>query len=76
MLPGFMLSGFIFSIRNMPTAVQSLTYIFPARYYMTVNRTLFLKGSGITVLYPEIIALAVYAALMIVMSALLFKKRV
>jgi ABC-2 type transport system permease protein len=76
MLPGFMLSGFIFSIRNMPTAVQSFTYIFPARYYMTINRTLFLKGSGMAVLWPEFLALVVYAVLMIVMSALLFKKRV
>jgi ABC-2 type transport system permease protein len=76
MLPGFMLSGFIFSIRNMPPAIQTFTYIFPARYYMTVNRTLFLKGSGFAVLWPEFLALAVYAVLMIVMSALLFKKRV
>lgn len=76
MLPGFMLSGFIFATRNMPEWLQPFTYIFPARYYMTVNRTLFLKGSGITVLWPEITALTIYAVLTITMSALLFKKRV
>jgi ABC-2 type transport system permease protein len=76
MLPGFMLSGFIFSIRNMPEWLQPFTYIFPARYYMTVNRTLFLKGSGLEVLYPEIAALAIYAVVTITLSAMLFKKRV
>jgi ABC-2 type transport system permease protein len=76
MLPGFMLSGFIFSIRNMPEWLQPFTYVFPARYYMTVNRTLFLKGSGLDVLYPEIAALAIYAVVTITLSALLFKKRV
>ncbi len=76
MLPGFMLSGFIFSIRNMPGWLQAVTYIFPARYYMTVNRTLFLKGTGIEVLYPQIAFLAAYAVIAILLSALLFKKRV
>jgi ABC-2 type transport system permease protein len=76
MLPGFMLSGFIFSIRNMPEWLQPFTYVFPARYYMTVNRTLFLKGSGLDVLYPEIAALAIYAVVTITLSALLFRKRV
>jgi ABC-2 type transport system permease protein len=76
MLPGFMLSGFIFSIRNMPDWLQPFTYIFPARYYMTINRTLFLKGSGLDVLWPEIMSLAIYAVVTITLSALLFKKRV
>ncbi len=76
MLPGFMLSGFIFSIRNMPGWLQTFTYAFPARYYMTINRTLFLKGTGIEVLWPQIAFLAVYAVVAITLSALLFKKRV
>jgi ABC-2 type transport system permease protein len=76
MLPGFMLSGFIFSIRNMPPVLQSFTYIFPARYYMTISRTLFLKGSGLGVLWPQFAALAVYATATIVLSAATFKKTV
>jgi ABC-2 type transport system permease protein len=75
-LPGFMLSGFIFSIRNMPPVLQAFTYIFPARYYMTINRTLFLKGSGLDVLWPEFAALAAYAALTMLLSAMTYKKRV
>lgn len=76
MLPGFMLSGFIFSIRNMPPVLQLFTYVFPARYYMTINRTLFLKGTGLDVLWPEFAALAAYAGLMLFLSAVTFKKRV
>jgi ABC-2 type transport system permease protein len=76
MLPGFMLSGFIFSIRNMPPVLQTFTYIFPARYFMTINRTLFLKGSGLDVLWPEFACLAAYAVIMLVLSAATFKKRV
>ncbi len=76
MLPGFMLSGFIFSIRNMPPVLQAFTYIFPARYFMTISRTVFLKGSGIGVLGPELTALGIYAALTLVLSASTFKKRV
>ncbi len=76
MLPGFMLSGFIFSIRNMPPALQAFTYLFPARYFMTINRTLFLKGSGLGVLWPEFAALFAYAAITLMLSASTFKKRV
>jgi ABC-2 type transport system permease protein len=76
MLPGFMLSGFIFSIRNMPPAVQSFSYLFPARYFMTINRTLFLKGSGFEILWPQFAGLAIYATVMICLSAMTFKKRV
>lgn len=76
MLPGFMLSGFIFSIRNMPPVLQAFTYLFPARYFMTINRTLFLKGSGLDVLWPEFAFLAAYATLTLMLSAATFKKRV
>lgn len=76
MLPGFMLSGFVFSIRNMPPVLQAFTYVFPARYFMTINRTLFLKGGGLDVLWPEFAALLAYAALMLMLSAITFRKRV
>jgi ABC-2 type transport system permease protein len=76
MLPGFMLSGFVFSIRNMPQALQVVTYAFPARYFMTINRTVFLKGSGLSVLWPEFLGLLVYAVLTISLAAVTFKKRV
>ena len=45
----------------MPAVLQLVTYLFPARYYMLVNRTLFLKGTEPAVLVPQLVALAIYA---------------
>ena len=47
-LPAFLLSGFIFSIENMPAVVQAVTHIFPARYFVTLLKAIFLKGIGVT----------------------------
>src|SRR6202521_5829892 len=51
--PAFMLSGFAFPIRNMPVAVQYLTYLNPLRYFMEIVRGLFLKGVGVSALWPQ-----------------------
>lgn len=72
--PAFMLSGFAFPIRNMPLAVQWLTYLNPLRYFMEIVRGLFLKGAGLSVLWPQLVALAVYGAVVLVLSALRFHK--
>jgi ABC-2 type transport system permease protein len=72
--PAFMLSGFAFPIRNMPVAVQWLTYLNPLRYFMEIVRGLFLKGAGLSVLWPQLVALAVYGVTVLVLSALRFHK--
>ena len=59
-VPAFMLSGFAFPIANMPEAVQWLTFLNPARYFMEIVRGLFLKGAGIAALWPQMTALFVY----------------
>lgn len=73
--PAFLLSGFTFPIRNMPPPVQYLTYLNPVRYFMEIVRGLFLKGSGITVLWPQMLALAVLGMVIITLSAKRFHKR-
>ncbi len=73
--PAFMLSGFAFPIRNMPVAVQYLTYLNPVRYFMEVVRGLFLKGVGVEVLWPQMLAMAVFGAGIVTISALRFHKR-
>jgi len=60
-LPGFLLSGFIYSIENMPKVIQAVTYIVPARYFVTILKGVFLKGAGIQILATETAFLAVYA---------------
>ncbi len=74
-MPAMLLSGFAFPIRNMPPAVQVLTYLNPLRYFMEIVRSLFLKGSGLQVLWPQIVALLVFGAAILGFSALRFHKR-
>lgn len=60
-LPAFLLSGFIFAIENMPTLIQFITYIVPARYFITILRGIFLKGVGLWVVWIELGLLVAYA---------------
>jgi ABC-2 type transport system permease protein len=74
-MPCFMLSGFSFPIQNMPVAIQYLTYLNPLRYFMEIVRGVFLKGTGVTVLWPQMAALAVYGTTVMALSAARFQKR-
>ena len=58
-LPAFLLSGFIFAIDNMPVALQYLTYIVPARYYVSLSKLIFLKGVSPLLVWTEVMALLV-----------------
>ncbi len=49
-LPAFLLSGFIFAIANMPRPIQWITYLVPARYFVTVLKGIYLKGVGLEIL--------------------------
>jgi ABC-2 type transport system permease protein len=73
--PAFMLSGFAFPIHNMPMVVQYLTYLNPLRYFIEIVRGLFLKGVGVSVLWPQMLALAAFGMSMITLSALRFHKK-
>jgi ABC-2 type transport system permease protein len=68
-LPSFVLSGFIFPIRNMPVFVQVITYLVPARYFMAALRAIILKGVGITAFWEQIALMIAFAALTIGISA-------
>src|SRR5574338_1701524 len=72
--PAFMLSGFTFPIRNMPEVIQWLTYLNPLRYFMDIVRGVFLKASGIAVLWPEMLSLAVFGVIVLFLSAQRFHK--
>jgi ABC-2 type transport system permease protein len=74
-LPAMLLSGFSFPIPNMPVAVQYLTYLNPLRYFMQILRGIFLKGIGVEILWPQMVALALFGVAIIVLSALRFHKR-
>lgn len=61
-MPAFLLSGFIFSIENMPPAIQTISYLVPARYFIRILKGIFLRGIGIEVLWGELVLLLIFAA--------------
>jgi ABC-2 type transport system permease protein len=73
--PFFLLSGFAFPIRNMPVAVQYLTYLNPVRYFLEITRGIFLKGAGVSVLWPQMTAMAVFGCSILLISAARFHKK-
>ena len=73
--PVMLLSGFAFPIASMPLPVQWLTYLNPVRYFMEIVRGLFLKGLGVAELWPQMLAMAVLGATVIIVSAQRFHKR-
>jgi ABC-2 type transport system permease protein len=70
LLPTIMLSGFIFPISSMPTALQVVTYVVPARYFLVALRGIVLKGSSLAHLVLPLAALTVYALAMLGLASL------
>lgn len=68
-LPSFLLSGFIYSIQNMPLPIQLFTYLIPARYFIALLRGLFLKGVGAHVLWVELSFLTIYAVVIFAIAS-------
>jgi ABC-2 type transport system permease protein len=67
-LPTLMLSGFIFPISSMPAVLQAITYVVPARYFLQALRGIVLKGVGWDVVWMQLGALAIYAALVLALA--------
>ncbi|MFZ0747113.1 MAG: ABC transporter permease [Terracidiphilus sp.] len=74
-LPAFLLSGFLFSIDQMPVALQWITRIIPARYYVSVLKKIFLKGTPAALLSADLIPLALFALVLAVLATRSFHKR-
>ena len=68
-LPTMMLSGFVFPIASMPPAIQAITFIVPARYFIVALRSIVLKGADLSTFWTELAALAVYAAVMLTLAS-------
>ncbi|WP_442499281.1 ABC transporter permease [Methylobacter sp. sgz302048] len=74
-LPAFLLSGFIFNINSMPTAIQAFTYLVGARYFVAILQTVFLAGDVWPVILPNALALALMAAVLFALAAKKAPKR-
>jgi ABC-2 type transport system permease protein len=74
-LPAFLLSGFMYPIDQMPAVIQVITHIVPARYYMSILRNVFLKGTSIALMWQDFLGLALFATLLAFAATRVFKKR-
>ena len=74
-LPTIVLSGFIFPIASMPVALQYLTYVVPARYYLRALRGIVLKGVGLGEVLPQVAALAAFAAVVLALASVRLAKQ-
>lgn len=73
-LPAFLLSGFMFRIEVMPEALQLLSYLIPARYFLVVTRGIFLKGIGAEVLHVQGILMIIFGVVGLALAVRVFRK--
>ena len=73
-LPAFLLSGFVFPIDQMPLVIRAITLVIPARYYLSLVKVIFLKGTGLGPLLPQLFALTVFAAILATLALRSFRK--
>jgi ABC-2 type transport system permease protein len=69
LLPTFILSGFIFPITSMPEPIQYITLVIPARYFIVALRAIVLKGAGLASFADELVALVVFAVVMLALAS-------
>jgi ABC-2 type transport system permease protein len=74
-LPTLMLSGFIFPIASMPAVLRGITYTVPARYFLVALRSIVLKGAGVRAFWQDLVALAIFAALVLTLAAIRLKRQ-
>jgi ABC-2 type transport system permease protein len=74
-LPAMLLSGFLFDIRSMPAFLQAITIVLPARYFVTLLKTIFLAGDLWVVILPNTAVLAVMAAVLMAVAARATRKK-
>lgn len=74
LLPSFILSGFIFPIETMPAAIQVLTNITPAKFYIVILRAILLRGAGISAFWEQLIYLGIFGAVFISLATIIDKR--
>jgi ABC-2 type transport system permease protein len=74
-LPAFLLSGFLYAIEQMPIVLQWITRILPARYYVSILKQVFLKGTPTQFLYADLVPLTVFALVLGLLATRAFHKR-
>jgi len=76
MMPGFLYSGYMVPIESMGPDAQIMSVILPITYYLRISRVMFLKGAGLSILYPDFLFLIAFAVGIYSLMIILFKKRI
>ena len=74
-LPAFLLSGFIYPIDGMPAVLRVFTHIIPARYYVSILKGVFLKGSSISLLRGDLLSLVGFGIVVGTLATRALQKR-
>ena len=74
-LPAFLLSGFLFAIEQMPVPIQLVSRVTPARYYVSILKNVFLKGTPVALLTEHLVALVIFTAIIMALATRAFRKR-
>jgi ABC-2 type transport system permease protein len=75
MLPSIFLSGFFFPLEAMPKFLQLVSLFIPLRYFLVIIRGLMLKGVGVGAIWSQIVAIALFAIVIMGAAAMRFRKR-
>jgi len=75
MLPSVLLSGFAFPRETMPFPIYMITFLIPVTYYVQILRGIILRGAGFWALWPQTMALVIFAVILVAVSSLRFQKR-
>ena len=73
-LPTFILSGFIFPISSMPIAVQAVSHVVPARYFLVALRAVVLKGAGLPTFWEQLVWLGAFSIVLLGLASLRLKR--
>lgn len=74
MFPAIFLSGFLFPLASMPAVLQAASYAIPLRYFLVIDRGIVLKGNGMDILWPEVVALTILGVGILALAAGRFRK--
>jgi ABC-2 type transport system permease protein len=75
LLPSLLLSGMVFPLENMPAPLQALSRVIPARYLVHALRGILLKGNGLDVLWPDLVAVVLFAVAILALATARFQRR-
>jgi len=75
LLPSVILSGFIFPIDSMPAAIQVITNITPAKFFIVILRAIMLRGVGLEAFWEQVVYLLIFAFFMMILSTVISRKK-